>query len=82
MSKINTDLIDELLKDYQKPEDITGDNGLLKQLTKAILERALESEMTHELGYKKHSRPAKPSRPGPDHPPSLPGDCSAPDDWC
>ena len=61
MSKINTDLIDELLKDYKKPEDITGDNGLLKQLTKAILERALESEMTHELGYTKHSRPAKPS---------------------
>ena len=42
MSKINTDLIDELLKDYQKPEDIIGDNGLLKQLTKAILELALE----------------------------------------
>ena len=55
MSKINTDLIDELLKDYQKPEDIIGDNGLLKQLTKAILERALASELTHELGYKKHS---------------------------
>ena len=61
MSEINTDLIDELLKDYKKPEDITGDNGLLRQLTKAILERALESEMTHELGYKKHSRPSKPS---------------------
>ena len=55
MSKINADLIDELLKDYRKPEDIIGDNGLLKQLTKAILERALESELTHELGYKKHS---------------------------
>ena len=36
MSKINPDLIDELLKGYNKPEDITGDNGLLKQLTKAI----------------------------------------------
>ena len=55
MSKINLDLIDELLKDYEKPEDIIGENGLLKQLTKAILERALESELTHELGYKKHS---------------------------
>lgn len=55
MSSINPDLIDELLKDYQKPEDIIGDNGLLKQLTKAILERALASELTHELGYKKHS---------------------------
>lgn len=55
MSKINPDLIDELLKDYEKPEDIIGANGLLKQLTKAILERALESELTHELGYQKHS---------------------------
>ncbi len=61
MSKINTDLIDELLKDYQKPEDIIGDNGILKQLTKAILERALESELTHELGYEKHSSRSEPS---------------------
>ena len=59
MSKINPELIDELLKDYQKPEDITGDNGILKQLTKAIIERALESELTHQLSYEKHSRPAK-----------------------
>ena len=59
MSKVNPDLIDELLKDYKKPEDIIGDNGLLKQLTKAILERALESELTQELGYEKHSRPFK-----------------------
>ena len=55
MSEIRPELIDELLKDYKKPEDITGDNGLLKQLTKAVLERALESELTHELGYEKHS---------------------------
>lgn len=52
---IDTDLIDELLKGYQSPEQITGDNGLLKQLTKAILERALEAEMTHHLGYEKHA---------------------------
>ena len=56
MNEINPDLIDQLLKDYKKPEDITGDNGLLKQLTKAILERALEAEMTEELGYGKHVR--------------------------
>ena len=61
MGKIKAELIDELLKDYEKPEDIIGDNGLLKQLTKAILERALEAELTHELGYEKHSRPTKPT---------------------
>ncbi len=34
-------LIDKLLADYKKPEDILGENGLLKQLTKALLERAI-----------------------------------------
>jgi putative transposase len=55
MPEIRPELIDELLKGYEKPEDITGEGGLLKRLTKAVLERALESEMTHELGYEKHS---------------------------
>jgi putative transposase len=49
-------LLDELLKNYKKPEDIVGENGLLKQLSKAILERALEAELTHHLGYEKHSK--------------------------
>ncbi len=61
MSELDPTLIDELLKDYKKPEDITGEDGLLKQLTKAILERALESELTHELGYEKHTRQDKPN---------------------
>jgi len=52
---IDTKLIDELLADYKKPEDIIGQNGLLKQLTKALLERALEAEMTAHLGYEKHA---------------------------
>ena len=33
--EIKKELLDELLKDYQKPEDVIGENGLLKQLTKA-----------------------------------------------
>ena len=61
MSKIDPTLIDELLKDYQEPEDIIGEGGLLKQLTKAILERALESELTHELGYEKYGRAETPT---------------------
>ena len=32
---INIDLIDQLLKDYKSPEDVLGENGLLKQFTKA-----------------------------------------------
>jgi putative transposase len=51
---IDTKLIDELLKDYKKPEDIVGESGLLKQLTKALLERAMQAEMTDHLGYEKH----------------------------
>lgn len=39
-------LIDRLLADYQKPEDLLGDNGILKQLTKAIVERALQAELS------------------------------------
>jgi putative transposase len=52
--EIRTELIDELLKDYQKPEDIIGENGLLKRFVKAVLERAMNAELTHHLGYKKH----------------------------
>src|ERR1700756_5079786 len=51
---IDKKLIDQLLADYKKPEDIIGENGLLKELTKAILERALAAEMTDHLGYEKH----------------------------
>ena len=36
-----SDLIDELLAGYQRPEDLIGENGLLKQLTKALVQRAL-----------------------------------------
>lgn len=52
---IDLKLIDELLKGYKKPEDIIGKSGLLKQLTKAVLERALAAEMTDHVGYEKHA---------------------------
>jgi len=52
---INKELIDKLLEDYKSPEDIVGESGLLKQLTKALVERALHAELTTHLGYKKHS---------------------------
>jgi putative transposase len=51
---IDLKLIDKLLGDYKKPEDIIGENGLLKQLTKALLERAMQAEMSEHLGYSKH----------------------------
>ena len=51
---IDNGLIDYLLKDYKKPEDLIGDNGLLKQLTKQLLERAMAAELTEHVGYEKH----------------------------
>ena len=47
-------VLDELLKEYKTPEDMLGNIGLLQQLTKALVERALEGEMTHHLGYPPH----------------------------
>src|SRR5690606_24670575 len=55
---IRKELLDELIKDYKNPEDLIGENGILKQLTKALLERAMEAELTHELGFDKHDKSA------------------------
>jgi len=52
---ITEDLLDQLIKDYKKPEDLIGENGLLKQLTKRLLERAMQAEMTDHLGYPKNA---------------------------
>jgi len=46
-------LADRLLTNYKKPEDLIGENGLLKQLTKMLVERALEAEMAEHLGHDK-----------------------------
>lgn len=51
--EIKPEILDELIKGYRNPEDLIGENGLLKQLTKALLERAMSAEMTHQLGYEK-----------------------------
>jgi putative transposase len=51
---ITKEILDELLKDYKGPDDITGPGGLLKQLTKAVIERAMQAEMTEQLGYEKN----------------------------
>jgi putative transposase len=45
--------LDELLAG-KTTEEIVGPNGLLKQLTKALVERAMNAEMSHHLGYEKH----------------------------
>src|SRR5579863_2062343 len=52
-STITPELLDQLLANYEKPEDLTGDDGLFKQLKKALIERALGAELTEHLGYEK-----------------------------
>jgi putative transposase len=48
------ELLDSLLADYRKPEDLIGERGLLKQLTKLLVEKALEAEMADHLGHGKN----------------------------
>src|ERR1700754_3761914 len=50
---ITPELLDQLLANYEKPEDLTGDDGLFRQLKKALIERALGAELTEHLGYEK-----------------------------
>ena len=54
-------LLTSLLADYQKPEDLIGENGLLKQLTKLLVEKALDAEMAQHLGHAKHEPVANPA---------------------
>jgi putative transposase len=51
---ITDEVLNELLKEYEKPEDLLGKDGLLKQLQKRLLEKAMGAELTVHLGYGKH----------------------------
>lgn len=47
-------ILDDLVRG-KGAEEILGEKGLVKELTKRLVERALEAEMTHHLGYEKHA---------------------------
>ncbi len=51
---VTNELIDSLLADYKRSEDLIGENGLLKLLTKKLVERALQAEMAEHLGHAKN----------------------------
>ena len=53
MTRLRPELLDELLVDYETPEDLLGEEGLFKQLKKALLGRALGAELSDHLGYEK-----------------------------
>jgi len=50
---ITKDVLDELLKEYHGPDDFYGPDGIIKQLSKALIERAMQTELTEQLGYEK-----------------------------
>jgi putative transposase len=56
------ELLDQLLRGYEKPEDLLGEGGILKQLTKALVEHCLEAEMkTHLEAQETQSSTSKPA---------------------
>src|SRR6266496_3062882 len=55
--EIPDELIDQLLAGHEGPEAITGPDGLLKQLTKRVVERAVSAELTDHLGYELGEEP-------------------------
>lgn len=58
------DQIDKLLKELDLPKDaeLFGAHGLVTQITKRLMEAALEAEMEEHLGYTKGERAAKPRK--------------------
>ena len=59
--EVPQELLASLLADYKKPEDLIGENGLLKQLTKLLVEKALDAELTEHLGHERHEAVANAS---------------------
>ena len=59
--EVPQELLASLLAEYKKPEDLIGENGLLKQLTKLLVEKALDAELTEHLGHDRHESVANAS---------------------
>ncbi len=55
--RISDEVIDELLAGASSEEEIAGPGGLLAELTKRLVERAMEVELTDHVGYEPHQEP-------------------------
>jgi putative transposase len=53
---LRPELLDELLEEYKNPEDLLGEGGILKQLTKALIERCLNAELDTHLQEERAER--------------------------
>ena len=60
--KIDDEILDELLKGCERPEDLLGADGLMTGLKKALMQRMLGAELTEHLGYE-HGEEAPPTQP-------------------
>lgn len=56
---ISDEMLDGLIGGAKTQEDLFGSEGILKELSKRLMERMLEAEMTHHLGYEKHALEGK-----------------------
>jgi transposase-like protein len=56
---IRKEVLDELLEDYHGPDDFYGPDGIVKQLSKALIERAMQTELTGHPGYERSGQGAK-----------------------
>ncbi|MEF2554555.1 IS256 family transposase, partial [Aurantimonas sp. A2-1-M11] len=54
---ISNELLDELLKGCERPDDLLGDAGLMKQLKIRLMERMLGGELAAHLGYEAGAEP-------------------------
>jgi putative transposase len=54
---ISDELLDELLAGASTEQEIAGPGGILAQLTKRLVERAMEVELTDHVGYEPHQEP-------------------------
>jgi putative transposase len=55
--EISDEVLDALLAGARTAEEIAGPDGLLGHLTRRLLNRALEAELTEHLGYESHREP-------------------------
>jgi putative transposase len=55
--RLSDELVDELLAGARSEEEIVGPGGLLAQLTKRLVERAMSAELTDDLGFEPHQEP-------------------------
>ena len=54
---LTDELVDSLLNGSSTHEEVFGEDGIYRQLTKRLFERMLETEMNHHLGYEKYGKP-------------------------